>query len=288
MGHAQICMVPLVLGMVVGIDAAGSRMTADGQEKQDAKEAAQDENDASGILSGPKVQEESLRGDGSFGTPNRRRDGAMRVPAGQWFELLRELELDADPRRDIAAIVTRWQEAQREFRTNEGEELRRLQREFRRRNQSDVADDDTLTPEAREELLAKIRRLRDARPDVAPYQQKIWQLLTEDQQETMRASLAELRQEIIERRRQRRQARQQDQTQDQTMEMSESMAGSMGESAGRREQNPRDEDEMYGRGLDRMGLQRLRFLRKHQAQGDQTFERSTESERNRTRRAPER
>lgn len=162
------------------------------QPARSAKEEAAEQTPSKDILAGPKVEAESAREtELQFGGAGRDRD-RISVPTRQWFGLLRELELDGDRALEVRRIVQSFQKAVRAQRQANGQRLRELQGQVR---EARGAGRDVPV-----EVRRELRELRSLAPKVATYQAKIWSLLTESQQETMRAESAQIRQRIAERR----------------------------------------------------------------------------------------
>ncbi|MEE9131729.1 MAG: hypothetical protein V3T84_17065 [Phycisphaerales bacterium] len=162
------------------------------QPARSAKEGAAAQTPSKDLLAGPKVDDEAAREtDPQFGGAGRDRARVL-VPPRQWFGLLRKLDLDEDQDPEIRRLVQSFQKAARAHQQTNGQRLRELQGQVREAR--DAGRD--LPVEVRREL----GKLRSLAPKPAAYQMKIWSLLTETQQETMRAGLAQIRQRIAERR----------------------------------------------------------------------------------------
>ncbi len=147
----------------------------------------------SGFLAGPTVDDADTReADSRFGGagPNRTR---LSVPARQWFAQLRELNLDEDQAVEVRRLVQSFQKEAREHQQVNGQRLRVLQGQVRQLRST--GRDVPL------EMRRELGQLRSLAPKPAAYQVKIWSVLTETQQETMRAGLAQIRQRIAESRR---------------------------------------------------------------------------------------
>ena len=162
------------------------------QPAKSAKEGAVEQTSSKDLLAGPKVDDDAAREtDPQFGGAGRDRARVL-VPPRQWFGLLRTLDLDEDQVPEVRRLVQSFQKAARAHQQANGQRLRELQGQVR---------------EARgagRDVPAEVRRelgqLRSLAPKPAAYQAKIWSVLTETQQETMRAGLAQIRQRIAERR----------------------------------------------------------------------------------------
>ena len=155
-----------------------------------AKEGVAEQTSSKDLLAGPKVDDDAAREtDLRFGGAGRDRD-RISAPPRRWFELLRKLDVDEDQVPEVRRLVQSFQKASRAHQQANGQRLRALQGQAREAR--DAGRD--VPAEVRREL----RRLRSLAPKPAAYQAKIWSLLTETQQETMRAGLARIRQRIAE------------------------------------------------------------------------------------------
>ena len=163
------------------------------QPAASAKEPVAEQTSSKDLLAGPKVDDEAARGtDPQFGGAGRDRN-RISAPPRRWFELLRKLDVDEDQVPEVRRLVQSYREAARAHQQANSPRLRELQGQAREAR--DAGRD--VPAEVRREL----RKLRSLAPDAATYQAKIWSLLTETQQETMRAGLAQARQRITESRR---------------------------------------------------------------------------------------
>ena len=161
----------------------------DTASKTHAKEA---ESDAKGLLAGPEIRpsaedQNQIRFDGSI--VGRGGRGRVAVPAKRWFVLLRSLELSQEQDDEIRPILQSLQKANREHNVKHGKRIRQLQKQFqqaRRKNRSVPRD-------VRQELS----KLRANGPKAETYQKRIWEFLTTSQQEQMRKSLKNIRQDLI-------------------------------------------------------------------------------------------
>ncbi len=203
-----------------------------------AKEGAVEQTSSKDLLAGPKVDDEAAREtDPQFGGTRRDRD-RISAPPRQWFGLLRTLDLDEDQVPEVRRLVQSFQKAARAHQQANGQRLRELQGQVR---EARGAGRD-VPAEVRREL----GKLRSLAPRPAVYQAKIWSLLTETQQETMRAGLAQIRQRIAESRR----------------AGTERSTDAPAMSSDRR---PPRSDAMSPTDLDNRAQRRLRFLRSRQS-----------------------
>jgi len=150
-----------------------------------------------GVLAGPTVEQEAQQGaNNPMTAPNnvgRRRANDQVTPMRQWMEAIRGSDLTEQQQQDIAAIVTEFQTAQREFQATHGEQMRQLQQQVRAARESGREPD----PKAREQF----QQLEAATPKQADYQQRIWEKLTPEQQTTARTILTEMEKRMVEQRR---------------------------------------------------------------------------------------
>lgn len=158
-----------------------------------AKEGVAEQTSSKDLLAGPKVDDDAAREtDPQFGGAGRDRD-RISAPPRQWFGLLGKLDVDGDKALEVRRLVQSYQEAARAHQQANGQRLRELQGQVR---EARGAGRDVPV-----EVRRELRKLRSLAPNPAAYQAKIWSVLTESQQETMRAGLARIRQRIAEPRR---------------------------------------------------------------------------------------
>ena len=129
-------------------------------------------SDAKGLLAGPEIRpsaedQNQIRFDGSIDGRGGR--GRIIVPRKRWFVLLRSLELSQEQDDEIRPILQSLQKANREHNVKHGKRIRQLQKQFLRANG----------------------------PKAETYQKRIWEFLTTSQQEQMRKSLKNIRQDLI-------------------------------------------------------------------------------------------
>ena len=138
------------------------------------------------ILAGPTVEEDAELRDGPRPRPNDRvRIASDDVPFGVWISALRGLGLSPQQSGSIRQIAREFEEQARTFRDSQPEDVKRLMREVRQAREQGLP----LPPEAREKLAQIDRDM----PQPQPYQERIWALLTKEQQEQMKIKLDEMR-----------------------------------------------------------------------------------------------
>ncbi len=183
-----------IVFLVVAAGLSSSIVTAQTTRPQTSANEGKigEQSPPSGFLAGPTVQAADTGDvDSRFGGGGPRRN-RVSVPVRQWFALLRKLDLDEDQAAEIRELVQSFQKAAREHQQANGQRLRDLQGQA---SEIRGAGRD-VPPEMRREL----GQLRSLAPKPATYQEKIWSLLTETQQQTMHTELAQTRQRIRQRR----------------------------------------------------------------------------------------
>lgn len=139
------------------------------------------------LLAGPSVNVAPEAGrPAGMGGPNANRTNrrANEIPLRQWMRALREVGLSGDQRRSIKAIADEFQAAvtahQQSFSEKEREQIQQAV-EARRSGGGRVAADSTLS-----DLLA---RAEQRRPRPSAFQERIWAVLTPEQQSRMKSAL---------------------------------------------------------------------------------------------------
>ena len=178
----------IVLFMLTGTTALAQTT----RPETSVKAATAGENSSKGLLAGPTVDEIALREtDSRFGGPGRARD-QVTVPIRQWLALLRTLELNDEQDVEVRRLVQTYRSAARDYQRTHSGRSRQLQAQAREARS--VGRD--VQPKVRRELV----KLRSLAPKPAKTQERIWALLTESQQASMRNELSEIRERIIQRR----------------------------------------------------------------------------------------
>lgn len=163
--------------------------TGDGQSKGEPQQ-----HDG-GVLAGPKVDDappgkpEDMMGPAA--REERRR--APDVPLQQWMSSVHSLDLTQEQRDRIQAIADEFETAQREYQESLTESDREMVQKVREARQAGTP------PPA--EYRDKMQKLEAGRPKPGPYQERIWNELTDEQQSQVKTKLEEIRQRMIERRR---------------------------------------------------------------------------------------
>jgi hypothetical protein len=207
-----------------------------------------------GILEGPKVDEAAEEGRDGFGM-DERPDGKMRQrgPSARprvWFNALKQLDLTTEQREKVQPIVEEFTRLRNEFETANGDQIKELETTLKAARDAGKPD---------RELAQKVKGLRDKAPKPEPYMERIWELLTADQQETMRARLAEL-EKAAPRSGQRREER----------EGADPMQPAEGPMTPAADERPRRRDRTAPKepsleGLDELAKRRAEFLRAHKS-----------------------
>lgn len=216
------------------------------QESKQTKESSDDK----GILAGPKVNEESLDANRGFGEGDRARR-EVTVPPQMWFRLLNQLDLSEEQKSEMRVFVAAYEEATRAYREEHADKIRDLEQKVQAMRDGEVAPDRTVAQE--------LQRIRNGAPKIDPVQEKVWAILSDEQQSTMKARLAEVRVQLEERRRRAATDRANQDRPEGMMENNDGMEAPP----------PAPQPgELRGPGLDERGLRRLRFLRSLQRDAD--------------------
>jgi len=180
----------VMLGLALNVSAAAQVSQSPSEPAPGARRASELDRSTSqskdDLLAGPQVEEdadESTQSDMMAGPQRQRR--AQQMPLLQWMSALRGLSLSNEQQEAVRAISAEFQQAQREFQDALSDEDRQMLREARHARQSGEA----LVPEVRK----RIGQIEAERPKPGPYQQRIWELLTQEQREQMKAKLEQIR-----------------------------------------------------------------------------------------------
>ena len=233
-----------------------------------ATNAAPQNQDGDDVLAGPKVEEDASKGGrgGMIGPQAQARRRANDLPFDQWLAALRELDLSQAQQDAIRAINQEFQQAQRGYRESLDEEDQNAARQAREARQAGEQ------PSA--EIRDRLRKIEENRPRSLPYQERIWDELTADQQERLKTRLAELREQAGERRQRRNRAGNQAAEPDEMMmdqappppQLSPEGRETMPAGKQMDEARPRRaRGEQRSAQLDEPGQRRLAFLLKHQS-----------------------
>jgi hypothetical protein len=181
-------------------------------------------------------EEETAAGQGFAGGADRRMRDAT-VPPQQWIRMYLRLDLSEDQRSQAGAVLEEFRQKTAAFEEEHAADLAAIREATRRRE---------LSPELRQ----KAQRLNSARPLPEAYQQRLWDLLNQTQQEEMKAALAQARERMAENRARRLAGAEGGMTED-------GMRPGEGEAA-----RPADGAPFE---LDEAGRRRLRFLQSRQS-----------------------
>ena len=150
-----------------------------------------------GVLAGPKVEQDAEKQPAPMmGPGGQERRRAQDVPPQQWFSALRGLGLTEDQQTKVRAIMDEFQRALKDYEASGGERIQDLRRQAREARQSGTPP----PPELRE----KLQKFENDRPKATPYQSRIWNELTDEQQDKMKARLDEIRADMTQRREDRK------------------------------------------------------------------------------------
>ena len=189
--------------VVVAVALNGSPMAiaqenSSNQKPKPAHASPSQSNDAGsdpGILAGPKVEPDATRQPNRPGRPNAGKGDSQRemdIPFPQWMTALRGVGLTAEQQGKIRPIAEEFQTAIKDFQQQHGEEMRDLQRQMREGRQN--------SQEPPKDLREKMRKLEEARPKPDSYKERIWALLTDDQQKQMKVKLESIRSQMVQHR----------------------------------------------------------------------------------------
>jgi hypothetical protein len=144
------------------------------------------------ILAGPEVEEDAeLREGPRLRQLDNPRGPNDEVPFGAWISTLRGLDLSPQQGSSIRQIAREFEEKARAFRDAQPEDVKWLMREVRQAREQGLPP----PPEAREKLATIERDM----PRPQPYQERIWALLTKEQQDQMKAKLDAIRNDMARR-----------------------------------------------------------------------------------------
>lgn len=151
------------------------------------------------LLAGPTVEDAAVAdaADAVSRRPGAKR--ALSVRPQQWFAIVRQLDLTPNQQAKINAIVNEFRTARQDFRRKHGGTLRAAQEQLRRSKREGEMPH-------RQESLQRMQRLAAAWPRAEAYQRRIWNELTPEQQQVMRAKLDRLERQMNERRKAHAQA----------------------------------------------------------------------------------
>jgi hypothetical protein len=172
-------------GLILSPCAHGQSTTSSGGGKPPAKAPAEPN-----LLAGPGVEDEASDGNDNMQGPGggQRRRAVEGLPLRPWLQQVRGLDdITAEQQQKIASIMQEMERAQQDYRSAHSEEMRQLQEEIRQMREGGREPD----PAVREQM----QRLESQMPNPTDYQRRIWDTLTSQQQEMLRARVAELEQQ---------------------------------------------------------------------------------------------
>jgi hypothetical protein len=241
---------------------------AAGTDDNQAPKSAEKAEDPDDLLAGPKVEDDASPASGDMmrpaGEPQRRGQRQAELPFRRWMEIIRQQELSPEQQDQIREIAGELQSQTQQFQQNP--ENRELMRQIREARQNGTEP----PVQARE----KMQQFEANRPKPEAFQQRIWAVLTTQQQDAAKAQMDAARQQIVEQQRARRDARQDGGNPDEpAMEPGQPPRG---DAAARGTGNARDASRAPdrarrrgagggGEGLDDMAKRRANFLKSRQA-----------------------
>jgi hypothetical protein len=253
--------------MLASIFHASTAMAQSRESDKDAAPPASKQPVDSDVLAGPSVEDEADEGNDNMMGPGGQRRRVESLPLRQWMQQVRGLDLTAPQQQDIAAIMRELEQAQQAFRAEHGEQMRQIQEQIQQMRRGGREPD----PALREQL----QKLEGDMPKPLDYQRRVWDVLTGEQQETLRERIAELEQRMQQQRR-RNGARGADSRSPPSGDQMTSEAPMRGDAAppmtpdngdvrvpagSQREEGRRRRRAAAGDGLDDMARTRVEFLR---------------------------
>ncbi|MGI9015463.1 MAG: hypothetical protein ACR2GY_14620 [Phycisphaerales bacterium] len=205
-----------------------------------------------GILSGPIVRETPGEAGGFMpGTREAARNRGGAMTPQRWLEMVRELNLTDEQRAAIEGQVAAFENQQRAFQAEHGETLRKFNeaRQQARRDGNDGRLD--------RELIEKVQAAQAVAPKPEAFQQAVWDLLNDEQQDVIIEQIETTRRRQMQRREQQQRERA---NAEDGAAMSDTMA--MRENADGAGDRPRSRARTA---LDPASRRRLEFLRRHQS-----------------------
>ncbi|MCA9284561.1 MAG: hypothetical protein KDA22_05075 [Phycisphaerales bacterium] len=165
----------------------GDRSSAPVKEAESATAAGVQGTSADrGLLAGPTVTDAAADGTGGFAgggmNAGRQSDRRDPVPPRVWFRVLSTLELDPAQRERVQAVAQEFQAEARAFQKANGPAIKELEARMKE-----------MGPGGSKELRSKMQALRSKAPKAEPSMERIWKMLTPEQQDEFKARLDELR-----------------------------------------------------------------------------------------------
>ena len=144
----------------------------------------------SDILRGPEVREDQAGPAAQMGQTMTVRPGAITVPAPRWMELYRELTLEPAQQRAARVAEAEFQQSIRAYRDEHAEEIQALQQQTQAARRRQEPPDPAIE--------RRFAELRANAPQQTQLQERLWDILTDDQQDALRMQLAEERNAMAE------------------------------------------------------------------------------------------
>lgn len=187
------CVTIACAALASGLTPADDGSTASGTAQRPVTPSATtagsgDANGASGrgLLAGPKVSDEAEAGQGGYANggmmARARANRAAPVRPRAWFRIVNSLDLDDAQRVQVRAIAEEFESNVRAFQQAHGDEIELLQRKV-----NEGGD------RAGRALRQEIDALRAQAPKPEPYMERIWSILTSEQQGALKERLEAMR-----------------------------------------------------------------------------------------------
>lgn len=161
--------------------------TTSDTEKKAATVADKPQSEArnDNLLAGPKVKDtESARDRRGMMTDRPQSDRGRERPVMHWVAALREIDLTEEQRQEVQKIIEELKAAHQKFEAEHAERRQELMSKLRQARQ----DGTQPGPELRQQM----QRLQEAAPKAEVYQQRVWKILSSEQQSSLRSKLAEV------------------------------------------------------------------------------------------------
>jgi hypothetical protein len=137
---------------------------------------AQDEADPErGLLAGPKLSDQEADGRGPTFSSEQRVNRRDALPPRRWLAIYQGLELLPEQQPQVQVVLAEWARDVKLFAKRNGREERELQLKFQ-------AARTGRGPALTEVEQKRLRELADLKPVFEPYQSRLWELLTPQQQ----------------------------------------------------------------------------------------------------------
>jgi Spy/CpxP family protein refolding chaperone len=223
---------------------------------------------ADDLLAGPTIEEEEITSqdmtDRVLKEQGKSNKVGSRKQSRMWMTTLKVIDLTKDQEIEIHKIMAEYQKMNQIFQATHGEEIRSIREEHGKQGRDVLTTiligapkDQAAVPEASKKRMLELMELA---PDVTTYQEKAWNLLTQEQQ----ASFQKKYQELIDEEQKRKEERMKN---DRPMGDEMQEGGFAPRDSKRKDRNSNSDDDTIGRhkdSVDEASLRRIKFLRRLQ------------------------